>query len=85
MSRFVLAKPVGRTADGEVLWEYWRGEQGENGGPSRSPFRADAYGFSSGVSARECAGTHRELADSEEWVVLEVVDGNRTRPWKGGR
>jgi hypothetical protein len=54
--------------------EYFTGEQGENGGPSRSPFRADAFKFSSAKSALECAETHRALRDSEVWRLIPVVD-----------
>lgn len=54
--------------------EYFTGEQGENGGPSRSPFRADAFKFSSARSALECAQTHGGMRDSEIWRVVRVVD-----------
>lgn len=85
MSRWILAKRTGTGADGEPEYEYFTGEQGARGGPSRSPFRADAFGFHDARSARECADTHGELRDSDEWVVLEVIDGNRMRPWRAAR
>lgn len=58
----------------ERCTEYFTGEQGENGGPARSPFRADAFKFSSARSALECAQTHGALRDSEVWRVVRVVD-----------
>lgn len=54
--------------------EYFVGEKGENGGPSRSPFRADAFKFSTARSALECAQTHNGLRDSETWRLIPVVD-----------
>ncbi|MGH8259686.1 MAG: hypothetical protein ACREUG_08345 [Steroidobacteraceae bacterium] len=65
---------VGRTVAGEPIYEYWSGEQGERGGLSRSVFRADAYKFTSARSALECAGTHPELRNSENWRLLPVHD-----------
>lgn len=54
--------------DGEL--EFWTGRQGEKGGPSRTPFRCDAYHFQTAQSARECANTHKGLRDSDEWKVV---------------
>lgn len=54
--------------------EYFCGEQGENGGPSRSPFRADAFKFSTARSALECAQTHNGMRDSQIWRVVPVID-----------
>ena len=50
--------------------EYWTGRQGEKGGPSRTPFKSDAYHFRTAEAARECANTHRGLRNSEEWRVV---------------
>lgn len=71
---WVLGKRVGMDEEGRPLYEYFTGEQGGRGGPSRSPFRGDGYKFHSARSALECAGTHSEMRDSEDWRVLTVVD-----------
>lgn len=70
---WVLAREV-TDPFGTRRLEYFTGRQGENGFPSRSPFRADAFKFSSAKSALECAETHRGMRDSEVWRVARVVD-----------
>jgi hypothetical protein len=54
--------------------EYWTGEQGDNGGPSRSPFRADAFKFTTADAALQCAETHSALRDSEVWRIVPMID-----------
>jgi hypothetical protein len=71
---WVLGKRVGADAAGQPIYEYFTGREGEAGGPSRSPFRSDAYKFYSARAARQCADTHREMRDSEDWVVLPLLD-----------
>lgn len=71
---WVLAKYVGTTPRGEPIREYFTGNTGRHGGPARSPFRADAFKFYSARSAAECAQTHSDMRDSEEWRVLEDED-----------
>lgn len=56
--------------DVEGSREYWNGRQGEKGGPSRTPFKSDAYHFRTAEAARECANTHKGLRDSDEWKVV---------------
>lgn len=81
MSVWVLALEVDRTASGEPIIEYWTGRQGSHGGPSRSPFKADAMRFHDARSAYECADTHRELRASEDWRVIHLTDP--TNPGRG--
>lgn len=50
--------------------EYWTGEQGRNGGPSRTPFKADAFHFTTPRAAYEAAETHECLKHSEEWKAV---------------
>lgn len=54
--------------DGQT--EYWTGKEGRNGGPQRSPWKSDAYHFSTPRAAYEAADTHRFLKDSDEWKVV---------------
>lgn len=54
--------------------EYWTGRAGRNGGLSRSLWQQDAAAFMTRDSARECAETHDELRDSDEWRVIQRVD-----------
>jgi hypothetical protein len=73
---WVLGKRIGTDEEGKPMYEYFTGEQGDRGGPSRSPFRSDGYKFHSARSAIECAGTHGEMQDSEDWRVLTVIDNH---------
>jgi hypothetical protein len=54
--------------------EYWTGRTGANGGLSRSLWQADAAAFTTIQSADECAATHDELRDSDEWRKVKRVD-----------
>lgn len=56
-------------ADG--VRQYWTGKQGKNGGPQRTLWKSDAYHFRTAEAARECAGTHKGLRDSDQWKVVQ--------------
>lgn len=63
----------------QTFFEYWTGEQGENGVPSRSPFRSDAFHFTTPGAAYECAQTHWQLKDSDQWRVVPADQRLRKR------
>lgn len=71
---WVLGKKVGSDAAGHPIFEFFTGGAGRHGGPTRSPFRADGYKFYSARSAYQCADTHEEMRNSEDWMVLRVTD-----------
>lgn len=81
MTCWVLAREVGRDPEtNEPIYEYFKGSQGDHGGASRSPFRADGYKFSTAAAARECANTHHDLADSPDWRILPIRESRPPRP-----
>lgn len=65
---WVIAREI--VEHGRKWTEFWTGDTGENGGPSRSPFRSDAFHFTTPGAAYECAATHRDLKDSDLWRVV---------------
>lgn len=73
-TQWVLGKLVGKDPKGSPIYEFFTGEQGRKGGPARSPFRADGYKFYSARSAYQCADTHAEMRNSEQWKVLRLSD-----------
>lgn len=85
MGAWVLARPAGLDERGEAALEYWTGEQGERGGPSCTLFRADAYKFSTARAAYECAGTHWQLRDSDDWRPIRLRDTTACTPPRGLR
>lgn len=54
----------------EGHWEYWQRHAGENGMPSRSLFRCDAYHFRTYEAALECTNMHPGLHNSDEWRII---------------
>lgn len=50
--------------------EYWQGKPGDNGEPSRSLFRCDAFHFKTSEEARVCTETHPALKDSDDWRIV---------------
>ena len=71
---WVIARDV-QINDIEISMEYWTGE----GSPWKSPFRSDAFHFTTPGSAYECAQTHSRLKDSEEWRVIPADPKLRRR------
>ena len=74
---WVLAKKVraaGPRGIARVVHIYWTGG---NDGFGKSPFLSDAYRFSTARAARDCAGTHRLLRDSDEWFPVRFDRAER--------
>ena len=59
---------LGRDVGGEM--EYWRGTVNERGFPRTSPFKCDAFHFTSARAAYEAAATHQALQYSNEWKAV---------------
>jgi hypothetical protein len=49
--------------------EFWRGRASETGRLLASVHRCDAFVFKTRDAALQCAETHDELRNSEEWKV----------------
>ena len=54
---------------------YWTGRVSPTGQPIVTLWAHEAKQFSSATAAHECADTHRELRDSDEWRAIERVNG----------
>lgn len=76
MSVWVLARRAGRDRDGP-LYEYYCSRRREH----VTPWAADADHFHDASAAYECASTHRELRNSEEWRAIRLTD--RTNSGRG--
>jgi hypothetical protein len=55
--------------DGQPM--YWTGRKGRHGGPQRTLWKGDAKLFTTPRAAYECADTHAELKDSDQWKVIQ--------------
>lgn len=65
---WVIARPV---SDGYIVrWQYWCGNQDKQ---KHSFYRCDAFHFANAADALQCADTHEELQNSDEWRVINAV------------
>lgn len=53
--------------DGQPM--YWTGRI-KRGGPQRTLWKSDAKSFTTPRAAYECADTHVELKDSDQWKAV---------------
>jgi len=74
---WVAAARVCETVDGlEVcFWEYWTGEFGERGGPSRTRWRGLAHHWPYAREGYAYLGWNSHLFDKDQWKVIESKPG----------
>lgn len=63
----MIARPV--SDRGLLRWQYWCGNQDSE---KHSLYRCDAYHFASASEALQCADTHEELQNSDEWRAIRA-------------
>lgn len=57
---------------------YWTGRQDRDGKLERSAHRADAFKFPDSTTALTVAETHAELRDSEQWMLVPIIENKTT-------
>jgi len=72
---WVIAREI--SDNGRQWLEYWTGGSDKCGW--RSSFRCDAFHFTTPGAAYECAQTHSQLRDSDQWRVVPADPRLRSR------